>query len=136
MNFILQQPGKQDRTEMCQTAWRHVTLSCERERHGGMELSAACRVYPNSTAEPDTQNTLAHADGRSGPVTVSFDAMALALELAALRSAGERASRREFALVRPSLLSGPGIAHPHKCHAASWQGRAGRLLFSINGDYT
>ena len=68
-----------------------------------VDLGATCRVYPNSTAEHETQNTLAHADGRSGPVTVSFDAMALALELAALRSAGERASRREFALVRSPL---------------------------------
>ena len=57
------------------------------------------RVYPNSTAEHDMQHTLAHPDSRNSPVTVSFDAMTLALELAALRSASERASRREFALV-------------------------------------
>ncbi len=57
------------------------------------------RVYPNSTAEHEAQHSLAHADARSGPVTVSFDAMTLALELAALRSSSERASRREFALV-------------------------------------
>ena len=55
-------------------------------------------MYPNSTAEHDAQSTL--AEGRSGPVTINFDAMALALELAALRTANERASRREFALVR------------------------------------
>lgn len=58
------------------------------------------RVYPNSTAEHDAQSTLAHAEGRSGPVTINFDAMALALELAALRTANARASRRELALVR------------------------------------
>ncbi len=63
------------------------------------------RVYPNSTAEHEAQHSLAHADARSGPVTVSFDAMTLALELAALRSASERASRREFALVNSSCLA-------------------------------
>ena len=63
------------------------------------------RVYPNSTAEHDAPAVLAPAvEGRAGPLTINFDAMALALELAALRTSNERASRREFALVSPDGL--------------------------------
>ena len=89
------------------------------------------RVYPNSTAEQETQHTLAHADSHSGPVTVSFDAMALALELAALRSASDRASRREFALVLITCSPASALC---RCHfslsflAAIERVKAGRLL--------
>ena len=68
------------------------------------------RVYPNSTVEHDAQSAAgahsapARSDGCGAPLTVNFDAMALALELAALRTANERASRREFALVRTRSL--------------------------------
>ena len=68
-------------------------------------MSCHARVYPNSTAERDAPAVLAPAvEGGGVPLTINFDAMALALELAALRTSNERASRREFALVSPNSL--------------------------------
>ena len=50
-------------------------------------MSCLVRVYPNSTAERDAPAVLAPApEGGGVPLTINFDAMALALELAALRT--------------------------------------------------
>ena len=76
-------------------------------------MPCLARVYPNSTAEHDAPAVLAPApEGESVPLTINFDAMALALELAALRTSNERASRREFALVTPESLQATALLAP------------------------
>ncbi len=87
-------------------------------------MSCLVRVYPNSTAERDAPAVLAPApEGGGVPLTINFDAMALALELAALRTSNERASRREFALVSPDSLQDTALGMPAQCDtlALLWQ---------------
>ena len=83
-------------------------------------MSCHARVYPNSTAERDAPAVLSPApEGGGVPLTINFDAMALALELAALRTSNERASRREFALVRPVRLHDTAFLACHH-HVMQW----------------
>ena len=80
-------------------------------------MSLLARVYPNSTAERDAPAVLAPApEGGSVPLTINFDGMALALELAALRTSNERASRREFALVSPNSVQDTALGVPSRCN--------------------
>ena len=88
-------------------------------------MSCPARVYPNSTAERDAPAVLAPtSEGGTAPLTINFDAMALALELAALRTSNERASRREFALVSPDSLQDTALGMPSQCNTLAllwWQ---------------
>lgn len=114
-----------------------LPATCPAALPEGAGADGRVRVYPNSSADREAPApiTLSHSEGGPAPpMTINIDAMTLALELASLRSANERASRREFALVSQfagyfyylpySTSPHAQPAHPVWCHCR----RADRFL--------